>query len=171
MRCYLQFFDYEVWKLNPGCGGCGSNNLPQARICAYCGAELGVSGVELPVAGDSVLPEFPTTAALPQPTTAPTDNAAGWQRIVLGLAALLLVGFGWLSFYVGDFIGGFREWGLKSYLVSLIFGAIFVVATVRPPSGTLRRLLVTLACLVLLAAVILIGGALFIWWILERYIT
>ena len=73
--------------------------------------------------------------------TAPTDNAAVWQRIVLGLAALLLLGFGWLSFYVGDFIGGFRGWGLRSLLVELIFGAIFVVATVR--------LLVTLACLVL----------------------
>ena len=103
--------------------------------------------------------------------TASTDNAADWQRIVLGLAALLLVGFGWLSFYAGDFIGGFREWGLRSLLVELIFGAIFVVATVRPPYGTLRRLLVTLACLVLLAAVVLIGGALFIWWVFERYIS
>ncbi len=157
--------DYEVWQLNPGCGGCGRNNLP------HCGAEPGVGVVELPAAGDPVLPEFPTTVALTQPTSAPTDNAAVWQRMVLGLAALLLLGFGWLSFYIGDFIGGFRDWGLRSFLVELIFGAIFVVATVRTPSGTLRRLLVALACLVLLAAVVLIGGALFIWWVFERYIS
>jgi hypothetical protein len=168
--CWLPT-DYEVWQLNPGCGGCGRDNLPRARLCAYCGAELGVGGVELPAAGDPVLPEFPTTVALAQPTTALTDNATVWQRIVLGLAALLLVGFGWLNFYVGDFIGGFRGWGLRSLLVGLIFGAIFVVATVRPPSGTLRRLLVTLECLVLLVAVVLIGGALFIWWVFERYIS
>ncbi len=47
--------DYKVWQLKPECGGCGRNNLP------HCGAELGVGGVELPAAGDPVLPEFPTT--------------------------------------------------------------------------------------------------------------
>ena len=57
LQC-LQFCDYEVWQLNPGCGGCGRNNLP------HCGAEPGVGAVELPAAGDPVLPEFPATVAL-----------------------------------------------------------------------------------------------------------
>ena len=125
---------------------------------------------EPPAAGDPVLPEFPTTVAPAQPTTAPADKAGVWQRIILGVTALLLGGFGWLGFYIGGEFYEFREWRQPSLLVGLIFGAIFAVASVRPPSGTFRRLLVALGLLVILVAVVaLIGVGLLILWLIQYF--
>ena len=151
-----------------GCGNCGRDNPPEARFCVYCGAELGMRAEETPASGAEERP--PSPALDNSALTAPADKAGTWQRIVLVVTALLLVGFGWLGFYVGGEFYEFREWRQPSLLAGLVFGAIFAVAAVRPPSGTLRRLLVALGLLVILVAVVaLIGVGMLILWFIYFY--
>ena len=156
--------------MNLACGSCGRDNPSGARFCVYCGAELAVPAEEPRAVSDPVLPEFPTTVTLARPSATPVTKAGIWQRIVLGVTALLLVGFGWLGFYIGGEFYEFREWGQPSLWAGLMFGAIYAVAAVRPPSGTLRRLLVALGLLVILVAVVALTGAgLLILWFIYFY--
>ena len=111
--------------------------------------------------GVPVPPEFYTTVTPARPTAALAGEAGTWQRIVLGLAALLLLFLWW-----GHVGLGFQLWwvpldlwwvpfdGVGEVLVAAGFG----FAAVRPPGGILRRVLVAAACLV-----ILLTAAAIIW--------
>ena len=74
-----------------GCHSCGRDNPPEARFCVYCGAELAMPAGEPPAASDLILPNSVDLRTPTLPTTAPVAKAGVWQRIVLGLAALLLL--------------------------------------------------------------------------------
>ena len=159
--------------MNLGCGGCGRNNPPEARFCIYCGAELAVAAEEPPASDDRALPEFPTAVAPAQPTTAPTDNAGVWQRIVFGLMALLGGGLVWFGFatmreeYEFGYSPSLGELTLLVglILVGMIVGTAFGIAAVRPPRGILRRLLVGLGCLVIfsVAGAVIAAVVYFVW--------
>ena len=100
----------------------------------------------------------PTTVIPAQPATAPADKAGTWQRIVLGLAGLLLL-LSWLGGVSS--LAGLSFFGAVLFLVAVGFG----YAAVRPPGGIFRRLLVTAACLVILlaAGVVIAAIVLFTW--------
>ena len=145
--------------MNLGCGNCGRNNPPGARFCLYCGSELAMPVEEPTAASDPALPELTTTVTLVPLMTGPADKVGIWQRIVLGLAALLLLGLSWLG--VVAFLSGLSVVGVVLLLLAVGFG----YATVRPPGGILRRLLVALGCLVIfsVAGAVIAAIAFFIW--------
>ena len=145
---------------------CGRDNPPEARFCVYCGAELAMPAGEPPAASDLILTNSVDLRTPTLPTTAPVAKAGVWQRIVLGLAALLLL--------LGSQGAALFLWSLPFW--SLPFGGVvnilvrvgFGYAAVRPPGGILRRLLVTVACLViLLVAAYIIAIIVFFTWFFQ----
>ena len=94
----------------------------------------------------------PSRIVVPQ-----ADEAATWQRVVLGLAGVLLVLAG-----VGAGVVGWYPVAPFTAIV-VIAGAGLGLAAVRPPHGIARRLLVGVACLIML---VFPAGIAFIIWLI-----
>ena len=121
------------------CFSCGHVNPAESRFCGRCGAELGVR----PPTQAEAAPQTPSPAPRPSPQGRPETDAGLWQRVLLGLAALVLV-LGALSSTFGWGFGGLG-------ILPLAVGVGLGIAAAQPPrSRIFRRLLVSFACLVLL---------------------
>ena len=134
------------------CPNCGRVNPPEAQFCGHCGAELAVP------------PPTPTDAGLQTPAPAPRPSQRGrpataagvWQRVVLGLAALVVLLLGALS----SSIWSYPVLGIPPLMVGLGLG----IAAAQPPRGRIfRRLLVSVACLIL---VLVAAAVVFIIWLI-----
>ena len=154
------------------CASCGSQNLPVALFCGRCGQPLARAPSPETVPADS--PGHDAAPAAHQPVVssprhrAPSSLFRGleaglWQRVVMGLAALVLVapvalGLGFLDDYDRRDLNLY-SWGVPLAAVGLGLG----LAAVRPPSGVLRRILVALGALVIsvVVAAAIIAGFLF----------
>ena len=134
------------------CSNCGRVNPAEAQFCGRCGAELAVP----PPTPTEAAPQAPAPAPRPSQRGRPATAAGVWQRVVLGLAALVVL-LGALSS-----IWGYPVLGMPSVVVGLGFG----IAAAQPPRGRIfRRLLVSVACLILL---LVAAVAVFIIWLLSQ---
>ena len=125
------------------CSACGHDNPEEARFCGRCGRLLD----GLPPQPSDAAPQKPASVrsqARARSATPDERDAAGiWQRVVLALAALLLLLGGLTS------IQGFSILGMPVLLAGLGLG----YAAFQPPRRRiLRRLVVAFALLVILLA-------------------
>ena len=85
-----------------------------------------------------------------------TEEVDLWQRVVMGVAALVLLIWAVIFFY--SFDGGTRLWATP---LAAVVGFAFGLAAVRPPGGVVwQRVVMGLAgIMLLLGGVFLTGGA------------
>ena len=130
------------------CPQCGPENLPESQFCGGCGAALlPPNEPEEPVVHvrEPALPSARTSAA-----SGKGPPAGRWQRVVMGLAAVILLAAGLLIFLgvvhkARDIDMKILGFGIEALLVLSATG--FGFAAVRPPGGNMRRLIVGAAVL------------------------
>lgn len=142
--------------LGRACAACGNENPPEAAFCAGCGRALATSVVKQPPA-----PAQASVEVHPEAAPSPGEEAGGCQRLVMELAALSALVFGWtppaLAAWVFDEWWDPKWWEPKWYTVWTapwsIAAAVFAFATVRPPGGRLLGFLVFVAFFVVVGLV------------------
>ena len=96
------------------------------------------------------------------PNMAAAEEVGLWQRVVMGLAGLMLLVVGGVLFetwgklsldYYRGFWGGFSPWGIPF----VIFGLVFGVAAAVPPIRVLRLFLVAVGILGILVSAGMLG--------------